>query len=434
MDRRRRAARPALRVTPFIYVRISDDPSGQRAGVERQRSDCAELIRRRGWGDEPRVYEDNDVSAWKRNVVRPSWVLMLAELHEASALVAYNLDRLLRQPRDLEALLDRCVEVGLSRVATLEGDLDLSTHDGQLQARILAAVAKKSSDDTSRRVKRALRDRAERGAWTGSRPPFGYELVDGALALGPHADIVRDVAARLIDGESLTSIVRSCTVEGAPTTRRGWRVLLLSPSLTGRTRAGSRGWEPILDDTTAANLRAAIEERRPALVHDGRRRNWLVGILECGACGGPMYYVRSRTRYTCRDLDCLAVSIAAPGVDELIEELIFAAAPTIEPEAPAPPPEPDNERLAELAAMYAAGEITRAEWVAARATATARQEAVAVTLPAPIGGTREAWPDLTAIERHRVARWLLRRVVILPVGKGVIVPAAERLVVEWTEH
>ena len=32
-----------------IYTRISSDPSGQRAGVERQRVDCEALCVARGW-------------------------------------------------------------------------------------------------------------------------------------------------------------------------------------------------------------------------------------------------------------------------------------------------------------------------------------------------------------------------------------------------
>jgi hypothetical protein len=41
------------------YTRISSDPSGQRAGVERQRIDCEALCVARGWpvGE---VFEDND--------------------------------------------------------------------------------------------------------------------------------------------------------------------------------------------------------------------------------------------------------------------------------------------------------------------------------------------------------------------------------------
>ncbi len=52
---------PAVRAG--IYTRISYDPAGQRAGVERQRLDCEGLCRSRGW-EVARDLEDNDRSAY----------------------------------------------------------------------------------------------------------------------------------------------------------------------------------------------------------------------------------------------------------------------------------------------------------------------------------------------------------------------------------
>lgn len=49
-------------VRAAVYVRISLDRSGKRAGVERQRADCENLCIRRGW-TVVEVFEDNSVSA-----------------------------------------------------------------------------------------------------------------------------------------------------------------------------------------------------------------------------------------------------------------------------------------------------------------------------------------------------------------------------------
>ncbi len=46
-----------------IYTRISWDPEGQRAGVERQRVDCEGLCTARGW-EVTHYFEDNDRSAY----------------------------------------------------------------------------------------------------------------------------------------------------------------------------------------------------------------------------------------------------------------------------------------------------------------------------------------------------------------------------------
>ena len=57
------------------------------------------------------------------------------------AIVCYDLDRLTRQPRELEDWNDRAESRGLLLV-TANGDADLSTDGGQLYARIQAAVAR----------------------------------------------------------------------------------------------------------------------------------------------------------------------------------------------------------------------------------------------------------------------------------------------------
>ena len=57
------------------YVRISNDPEGRRAGVDRQRSDVLDLVERRGW-ELTDVYEDNDTSATS-GVDRPGYRALL---------------------------------------------------------------------------------------------------------------------------------------------------------------------------------------------------------------------------------------------------------------------------------------------------------------------------------------------------------------------
>ncbi len=57
------ATRTSLVVRAGIYTRISWDPDGQRAGVERQRADCEALCADRGW-EIAHYFEDNDLSAY----------------------------------------------------------------------------------------------------------------------------------------------------------------------------------------------------------------------------------------------------------------------------------------------------------------------------------------------------------------------------------
>ena len=94
---------------------------------------------------------------------RTEWARVIAMLDAGAAnmLVAWELDRLLRQPRELEDLIDRA-DHGLP-VVTMSGDVKLDNADGRFIARILVAKAAKESDDISRRTKAQKLSRVERG-------------------------------------------------------------------------------------------------------------------------------------------------------------------------------------------------------------------------------------------------------------------------------
>ena len=63
MPSRPKHSSPAVKAG--VYTRISSDPSGHQAGVERQRADCEAHCVARGW-EFVEVFCDNDASAYGR--------------------------------------------------------------------------------------------------------------------------------------------------------------------------------------------------------------------------------------------------------------------------------------------------------------------------------------------------------------------------------
>lgn len=137
-----------------IYVRISDDRKGDELGVKRQTKDCTALAERKGWGI-GEVYPDDDRSAYSGKP-RPNYLRMLNDIRSGhrDAVIVYDLDRLIRIPRELEEFFEVCDRAGVTAMATVSGEIDLSTDNGRFHARILGAVARKESDDKSRRIRR----------------------------------------------------------------------------------------------------------------------------------------------------------------------------------------------------------------------------------------------------------------------------------------
>ena len=136
-----------------LYVRISSDPDGLEKGVDRQEADCRALAVALGW-DVARVFRENDTSAYKkktitlptgervRRVVRPEFRDMLGTLARgaADAVIAYDLDRAVRDPRDLEDLIDAKVLAGFG-VRSVTGSLRLENDADIAMARVLVDLA-----------------------------------------------------------------------------------------------------------------------------------------------------------------------------------------------------------------------------------------------------------------------------------------------------
>ncbi|MGZ4590620.1 MAG: recombinase family protein, partial [Actinomycetes bacterium] len=189
-----------------IYTRISSDPDGTQLGVERQEQDCRALAERLGWSV-AEVYRDNDVSAFARKP-RPEYERMLADLRDGhrDGVVCYHIDRLTRRNKDLDRFLEAVDQGRVRQVKFVAGSTDLGSRDGLLVARIMAAVAENESATKSRRMKRKNEQKAQMGLpHVSSTRPFGYQL-DGTTVIEAEAAVIRDLAARLVAGESLRSL------------------------------------------------------------------------------------------------------------------------------------------------------------------------------------------------------------------------------------
>lgn len=294
-----------------IYCRLSYAPDGSLEKVERQEADCRKVAKRLGWSVAD-VYPDNSRSAWHRNRKRPQWDRMLADIESGriDAIVVYHGDRLIRQPYDLELLLqladDRRVPL-----ASPSGTRDLSSEDDRFVLRVEAAQACKSSADTSRRVLRAWETKAERGEAVGcGLRPFGYGIPTGATGrtgkplydlhqiVPGEADVLREAADRLLAGQTLGGVVRwmntcSTTTQGNPWLPVGLKKVLTAPRVAGllvyQGQTQQAAWPPILEPEVWEDVKAVFRRSRERHGYFGRERSYLLSsIAECSGCGSTM--------------------------------------------------------------------------------------------------------------------------------------------------
>jgi DNA invertase Pin-like site-specific DNA recombinase len=331
-----------------IYLRISLDRDGDEKAVDRQRRDARDLAGHRRW-DIVGEYVDNSVSASKANVVRPEYERMLADyqLGRFDAIICYDLDRLTRQPRQLEDWIDHAEKRGLTLV-TLNGEADLSTDGGRMYARIKAAVARAEVERKGARQKRANLQRAEQGHWQFSRRPYGYERVGGVIrVVEAEAEIVREGYRRYLSGDTYYAIASDWNRRGVPTFSGNWsmqrvRQLLRNPRYAGIVEHNGRTyevapssirWEPLIDERTWTDYVSTRDGRKRAGSWSTSTKHLLSGLLTCEACGSrllarPEYRRTSdgtRTQfqsYQCTDNWC--VYVRADQADEFIDSVVIA--------------------------------------------------------------------------------------------------------------
>jgi DNA invertase Pin-like site-specific DNA recombinase len=421
-----------------LYERISDDREQTEAGVSRQDADCRRLAATLGW-DVTEVYRENDTSAFRRRtvtlpdgtralrVVRPEFRRMLADLAEGTidAVIVYDLDRLVRQPRDLEDLIDVCEHTGRP-ARSVTGNLDLSSDAGVTMARVSAAIANQSSRDTARRVRRAKEDNAANGRWNGGgRRAYGL-TADRTATVPAEADAIREAATRILAGEGITRVAADFaarglpTVNGRPWARNSLRNILLRPAVAGRLTyrgqdVGPAPWPAILDHDTWQAVVANIEARPR---QDTTLRHWLSGILLCSYCGGRLR--GNGPAYVCQaPRGCNRTWVHREHAEDLVSRSIVRRTVTARnPTTTKAAPPPDDSQLAELAEMWASREISLTEYRAARAKIVERLKAAApspVRLPAwarddLVGG----WPTASPLARHSVASALLEAIIVHP--------------------
>jgi DNA invertase Pin-like site-specific DNA recombinase len=440
-----------------IYARISSDRDGDQLGVRRQVADCEARAEREGWEVVER-YVDDDVSAYRLRA-RPAYRRLLVDLRagDLDAVVVWHVDRLVRQPRELEEFIDLCAEVGVTRLASVYGDIDLSTHDGQLIARILGAMARKESDDKSRRITRKHQELAQAGKVSGGGTrPYGY-AADRRTVVEAEAVVIRELAERTLAGEAIRALCRDLDQRGVSTvTGVSWKPqtltrLLMSGRISGQREhrgelVAEAEWPGIIAPQQTAQLRRMLSDpsRR---TNRAVRRYLLVRLLRCGLCGATLVS-RPRQggarRYICATgpgyVGCGHIYTLAEPLEAFVVEAVLHRldSPELAAALAGAPSDPDAERLqAEiadaqtqletLASMYGDRAIGLQEWAAARTPIDARiREAKrqlgklsrSTSLDGFVGnaaGLRDRWEGLPLHRQHAIVAAVLDHLVV---GRG----------------
>lgn len=314
-----------------IYTRISLDRNDTGLGVARQETACRDKATALGW-TVGTIYCDNGISASKA-VPRPEYERLMADLASGTvkALVVYDLDRLTRKPAELEAFIDLADRLGVT-LANVSGNVELTSADGRMHARIKGVLARQESERIGERVSAQKRQRAESGLPGGGRyRVFGYTK-DWTLE-PKESSILADAFKRVATGESVTSIFNDWnskgykTVAGSDFRHSTMRKLLTRPGYAGLREykgsiIGKTSYPAIVDEVTFEAAQVKMRESGWTNAGKGVKRYLLSGICTCNLCLHPMYGAISAGKdgYRCKtDVGgCGKVSMKMAYVDSII--------------------------------------------------------------------------------------------------------------------
>lgn len=320
-----------------LYLRQS---KSSEAGIDRQRERTQQLAEAKGWtlvGE----YADNDVSASKVRGARTAWGRMLADATAGTidVVVALDLDRLLRTTRDLNTLIDHGLQV-----VTVDGELDLTTADGEFRATMLASIAR---FEVRRKGERQTRANAQRAA--GGGVPKGVRLTgyatDGSV-VEDEARVVRALFAGFAAGDTLRSLSREH--DRTPSTVR---TILTNPRYAGRRVykgevVGTGSWEAIVDGSTFDLVQRRLSDPRRQTNRTGSTARKALGtsLFRC-ECGESVRTAGSGGRYWCRA--CGLVRTMAP-VDDFVLRVLQRRLQQPDAERPADDAAPLREEARSL--------------------------------------------------------------------------------------
>jgi DNA invertase Pin-like site-specific DNA recombinase len=442
-----------------IYVRESLDNWGDARAVERFEEQCRRLCDARGL-TVIRVLRDNDVRASSGNKgAGYAEVLRMLEKRQTDYVVIPVVDRFFRTLRDLEDVIDICLETGAALVAA-SGEIDLSHDQGRLVARLLTSVAKAETERKGARHREANEQAARAGKRrTGTPRPFGYRE-DHVTRHPEEAQAVEEACKALLGGGTLSGVMREWAKAGLvpPQSKTGrWtrtsiRTILLNPRIAGLSVyrgeiVGTGEWQPLVGEQTWRAVRAILDD--PARKPPRGVRTLLGGLAVC-PCGNVVTGMPSHTGhhiYRCappgRGTAHQAGHVArqAAPVEAFIERTVIAR--LSQPDAADLIAAPDGgvdvtglrqeaaairANLEEMAVDRALGRISRAQMLAAPSQGNARlaeiadelAEAARESVLAPLiaaENAAEVWEALDLARKRAIIKTLMTITLHSP-GKG----------------
>lgn len=310
----------------------------QRSSIAHQKNFFEEYIRERGW-ELYRIYEDieSGMSVKKREGLKA--LIEDSKKGFFSILLTKSISRFARNTLEGLIYIRELKKIGI-RFITIEDAFDSFEYD-EFMFTLLLSMAQKESERISERIKFGKIQRAKKGFYNGSNPPYGYKK-DGKNHLIPSHDITTEVVKTIFtmytEGEGLYRISKYLNEQGYPTpsmiakkinSNTLWHQSTVRNILTNEAYVGNlvqnkskikdllngtretnsedkyirvvNTHEAIIDLNTFKLAEKILKQRSKKRIPHSKYI--FTAILYCGECGAGMHYKKNKGSYICGKLN-----------------------------------------------------------------------------------------------------------------------------------
>ncbi|QHT45569.1 recombinase family protein [Bacillus sp. SB49] len=321
-----------------VYIRVSTDKLEQKQSLENQKELFIQYLSDKGWDLEAIYVDIESGTTEKREQLQK--LIADAKQNKFDVMLAKELSRFARNgglSYEIKDIAER------SRVHIITLDNAVNTLEGNNHMfGLYAWMYEQESQRTSDRVKTALINRAKKGVYKGSVPPYGYTLNEGKLTIRNDStpSIVKRIYRDYISGKGFDRIAKDLYNEEIPSpsqvankrnaTNR-WngssvRSILSNPNYTGDLVQGRTTTKSVTskireqknhdDYIVVPNVHPSIISKEDFDVVQGlmkaRRRkrpshekHLFTNTAYCADCGKSMHYKKNRNGYVCGEYNKL---------------------------------------------------------------------------------------------------------------------------------
>ena len=233
----------AKSVKVAIYTRVStEDQAKEGFSLNAQLDKLRSYCKARDW-EISAEYVDDGYSG--RNVKRPAYSKMMAEMDKWDLILVIKMDRIHRNSKNFMLMMEH-LNKNQKEFASMSESFDTSTAMGRFVMNIIQGIAQLESEQIGERVYIGMEQKAKtNGGVIGFNIPYGYDYLDGNLIINEvESSTIKDIYSWYKKGKSMGEIVKKLNSAKIPTKKGGfWAKKTISTILKNPVYCGYLHWE-----------------------------------------------------------------------------------------------------------------------------------------------------------------------------------------------